>query len=236
MASHPPERRLVLWDVDHTLIETRGVGTLLYRSAFETVTGRSVEHHVEITGRTELAIVAESLRLHGIEASDHVIERYRVELVKQYEENSDELRERGRALPGAVEALAALAKEPGVVQTVLTGNLRAVALVKLRAFGLDQYIDFEAGAFGEDDSKRAQLVAVARQRAGAKYSARFTRLNTVIIGDTANDVIAAHEGGARAVAVASGASAVGQLLEAGAEVVLPDLVDTAQVVEAVFQP
>ena len=111
MAIHPPfEPRLVLWDIDHTLIETLGFGTQLYRAAFEAVTGRSVEHEVQITGRTELAILAETLRLHGIQATDELVEGYRVELAAQYADHLVELRQRGRALPGASEAIASLAE------------------------------------------------------------------------------------------------------------------------------
>jgi phosphoglycolate phosphatase len=224
---------LVLWDIDHTLIETRGVGKQLYIAAFEAITGRHMEHAVDPTGRTETAIFAGTLKRHGIEVSDELQRQYATELARQYEQHAEELRTRGRALPGAGPALAALAEEPGIVQTVLTGNLRAVAQVKLRVFGLDGYIDWKAGAYGEDASERTKLVGVARGNAGKSYGVNFGPSNTVIVGDTAQDVSAAHEGGARVVGVASGRESVDELRSAGAEVVLPDLTDTAQVVEAV---
>jgi phosphoglycolate phosphatase-like HAD superfamily hydrolase len=72
MATRETSPLLVLWDIDHTLIETNGVGTELYRQAFEAIVGRAVEHDVEITGRTEQAIFAEALRLHSIEASQRL--------------------------------------------------------------------------------------------------------------------------------------------------------------------
>src|SRR5690348_1041047 len=125
MLTRQDEPCLLLWDIDHTLIDTRGVGRRLYVAAFEAVTGVSMQHDVEVTGRTELAIFAETLRRHGIEANGQLTERYRTELAQQYEDNIDELRERGRVLPGASEALTAFAALPGTVQTVLTGNLRA---------------------------------------------------------------------------------------------------------------
>jgi phosphoglycolate phosphatase-like HAD superfamily hydrolase len=233
MATHPSEPLLVLWDIDHTLIETRGVGTKLYRQAFEAVTGRPVEHDVEVTGRTEQAIIAEALQLHGIEASEELVGRYGDELARQYREHAGELLDCGRALPGAAEALAALAEVPGVVQTVLTGNLRGVAVIKLLVFGLDEHIDFEVGAYGEDDPERAKLVAISQGRAGAKHGVEFTRENTVIVGDTVGDVIAAQEGGALIVAVATGKDSQAELRRAGALVALPDLVNKAQVVAMV---
>jgi phosphoglycolate phosphatase len=229
-----PEARLVLWDIDHTLIETRGFGDQLYREAFKAVTGRAVEHDVHITGRTELAIVADALRLHGIEVTDELVGRYRAELAKRYADNAGELRVRGRALPGAADAIASLAKAAGVVQSVLTGNLRAVAYTKLSVFELDRHIDFEAGAFGDDDPVRARLVSVAIERASSRHNVTFTPFNTVIIGDSTSDVTSAHEGGAIAVAVASGTSTEAELREAGAEAVLPDLTDLPRLVLAIL--
>ena len=99
---------------------------------------------------------------------------------------------------------------------------------------MDKNIDFDASAFGDDDPVRAQLVGVARRRASAKYDATFSHRNTLIIGDTDGDVTAAHEGGAIAIAVASGGSSEMELRKAGAEVVLPDLTDTSRLVEAIL--
>src|SRR5206468_418471 len=103
---------------------------------------------------------------------------------RQYADHADLLRSSGRALDGAPAALAALAGRPAFVQTVLTGNFRAVALTKLRAFGLDGYLDLDAGAYGEDANERVELVSIAQTRASDRYRAPFTATNTVIIGDT----------------------------------------------------
>ncbi|MFC0532820.1 HAD family hydrolase [Phytohabitans kaempferiae] len=235
MATHPVGRRLVLWDIDHTLIETRGLGTQLYRQAFEVVAGRPLEHVVEPTGRTELAIFAETLERHGIESSANLERQYAAELVRQYESHIDELCSQGRILPGAADVLVALAELPWPVQTVLTGNLRGVAVVKLRAFGLGQHIDFDAGAYGEDDSERARLVPVAQERAGARYGTAFTRDNTVVVGDTANDVRAAHDGGAAIVGVATGRDSADELRDAGAELVVPDLTDLNRILAGLMR-
>jgi phosphoglycolate phosphatase len=214
---------LVLWDIDHTLIETRGVGGELYRAAFEEITRRKMEHKPEITGKTEPAILAETLKLHDMEPSDDYQAKYTEALARQYEQHADELRQRGRALPGAREALAAMAEQPGAIPTVLTGNLRAVAATKLRVFELDGFLDLDVGAYGDDEAERPKLVAVAQQRAGAKYSAEFSRDNTVILGDSPSDVETGLKGGARVVGVASGKSSVEELRGAGAAWVLEDL-------------
>jgi len=122
---------------------------------------------------------------------------------------------------------------PGLVQTVLTGNVPAVARVKLAAFGLDRYLDLEAGAYGRDGPVRSDLVRVAQRRAGSRRGAAFGRANTVLVGDTPRDVLAGRAGGARTVAVASGSSSAEELRSAGADVVLAGLEDTAAVLRAV---
>jgi phosphoglycolate phosphatase-like HAD superfamily hydrolase len=235
MATHPSVRYLVLWDIDHTLIETRGLGSQFYQAAFEATTNRKMIKKADATGKTEQAILAETLRMHDIEPTDDHQKRYAVELARQYEQHADLLREKGRALAGGEQALTALAAVPGIVQTVLTGNLRHVALTKLRVFDLAKHIDFEVGAYGEDNSERAKLVPVAQERAGRKYGARFDRANTVIIGDTTSDVAAAHEGGAEIVAVASGRDSEDALRQAGADRVIPNLVETQRLVDAALE-
>lgn len=224
----------MLWDIDHTLIETRGVGRQLYRQAFEAVTGRTMQHQVDPTGRTELAIFDETLQRHGVTPSDDLRRAYTSELARQYQQHEELVRQRGRRLPGAAEALAALAPVPGIVQTVLTGNLRDVAATKLRVFDLTAHLDLEVGAYGEDDDQRPKLVTTAQVRAGSKYGMTFDRGSTVVVGDTTHDVAAARQGQAAILAVASGRDSADELRRAGAKVVLPDLTGTGQLVEAVL--
>jgi phosphoglycolate phosphatase len=219
-------RRLLLWDIDHTLIETRGVGSRLYRQAFEEITGSPVRRQAQITGRTELAILAETLRLHGIQPSPDYEQRYAAALAHQYEIHIGLLRERGRVLAGAREAVAAVAAVPGVISSVLTGNVRAVAAIKLRVFGLDPYLELAIGAYGDDHSDRHRLVTVAQQRATGAYAVRFDRRNTILIGDSINDVAAGVDGGAMVIAVAAGSKdRPADLRKAGALAVLDSLQD-----------
>ena len=235
MTTQADPNRLILWDIDHTLIDTGGVGKRLYVRAFEAVSGKSMEHEVDVTGRTELDIFAETAQRHGIESSDDLVDRYRDELARQYQEHVHELSTKGHRLPGAVQALAALATMPKVVQTVLTGNLRAVAAVKLQAFGLHQYIDWTVGAYGDDDGYRPTLVVVAQRRAAEKYGVRFERHNTVIVGDSASDVAAARDGGAMVIAVTSGRDDEQSLRSAGADTVLGSLADTHEFLSTLGQ-
>jgi len=151
-----------------------------------------------------------------------------------YTAKSPLMRQRGHALPGAAKALAALDDVPDVVQSVLTGNFKAVAITKLVAFGLDAHVDFEVGAYGSDDSVRANLVDVARRRAAAKYHTTFGRRATVLIGDTPSDIEAGRKAGAVVIAVASGRSSMEDLQAARAAVVLPDLTDTNALIQAIL--
>lgn len=235
MADDLAQPRLILWDIDHTLIETRGLGSQLARAAFAQITGQHFDELAEATGKTEPVIVAETLRLHGIEPTESHQQQYAQALPEQYRRHANQLRARGRELPGAREALDALAKIPGVVQTVLTGNYRAVAAVKLDTFDLNQHIDLDIGAYAEDGTDRATIVPVAQRRASTKYHHQFSHNNTIIIGDTTHDIAAAHHGGAAIVAVATGRDSANDLRNAGAEIVLADLTNPAGLISAIFE-
>jgi phosphoglycolate phosphatase len=230
-APNTPPRTLVLWDVDHTLIESRGVGRAIYDRAFPAATGRPLAKLAQIAGRTELDIMAESLRVNGLEPTDEAVKKLADALVQGYEDARQELATIGRPLPGAREALEQLAADPAVHQGILTGNLREVARIKLEAFDLDQYLDFESSAFGDDHADRPELVRIARERAEAKTGARFELRDIVLIGDTPNDVRAALTAGVRVIGVATGKSTEAELRDAGASTTVSDLADVAPLVK-----
>jgi phosphoglycolate phosphatase-like HAD superfamily hydrolase len=231
-------RALVLWDVDGTLVDVDGVGSEAFDLAFRVVLGRDpaapLGRMIAMAGRTDPAIALEALALHGVADGERHLPAFTAALAEQLAATAGRLRERGRALPGAAEALAALAAEAGVVQSVLTGNLEPNALLKLAAFGLDGWLDLDVGGYGSDHAHRPALVEVARAKALTRYGHAFTPATTVLVGDTPLDVAAGHQGGARVVAVATGRYAAAELARAGAEAVLEDLRDTGRVVEAIL--
>lgn len=232
-AEFASRRLLVLWDVDHTLIENHGVNKETYACAFQLLTGRRAEHPAQTDGRTEPEIMRNMLIRHRIQPTAEHIARIPEVLEHATSSKVSSLRERGHELPGARDALAALQARPEIVQSVLSGNMKPNALIKLSAFRLDGYLDFEVGGYGSDDDVRANLVGIARDRASAKYGVRFDKNTTVLIGDTPRDVQAGRDGGARVVAVASGSDSMEVLHREGADTVLPDLRDTQAVVSAV---
>jgi phosphoglycolate phosphatase len=225
---------LVLWDIDYTLLNAGGVGRVAYVSVFRDLFGRDPQGLASMAGRTERAIIGETLAMAGISDPARHVDEFVAELTRRAPDLRAMFAARGYALPGAAEALAAVAAlGPGVVQSVLTGNVPAIAEAKLAAFGLDGYLDLDVGAYGDHHEVRAELVHLARRRARAGYGRDFGGKATVLVGDTPLDVAAALATGARAVGVATGGSAAAELAAAGADAVLPGLADTRAAVTAI---
>jgi phosphoglycolate phosphatase-like HAD superfamily hydrolase len=230
-------RLLVLWDVDGTLVQAGEVGRDIFTEAFQAVLGRDPDQvtakALVMAGRTDPEIALEFLAAHQVEGERH-LPAFGEALVTALAAKAAVIRERGRALPGAKQVLAALGRTEGVVQSLLTGNMEPNALIKLASFELDGYLDFEVGGFGSDHRHRPSLVEVARTKAEAKYGTAFAGAATVLVGDTPLDVAAGRAGGARTVAVATGPYRVEELRTCGADAVLADLGDTESAVAAIL--
>jgi len=218
----------VLWDVDYTLVSADGLGTRLYEVVFREMFGRELTAVAPKAGRTDRAIVGDTLALAGVSRGE--VDAFLAALGRVAADGA--VPGPVRPLPGAAEAIAALAAV-GIRQSVLTGNVRPLASLKLRRAGLGAGLNLDAGAYGDVDEIRAELVTAARQAAGRVYGSEFAGPATVLVGDTPLDVEAALATGARAVAVATGSYPAADLTAAGAHLVLPDLTDTARVVAAV---
>ncbi|MGH7883671.1 MAG: HAD hydrolase-like protein, partial [Candidatus Dormibacteraceae bacterium] len=106
---------------------------------------------------------------------------------------------------------------------------------KVDAMGLAEYIDFEVGGYGEDGRNREELVSRAKERTTAKYNYRFTDNNTVVIGDTPNDIQAAKLGGAKVISVATGKTSAADLAASNPDLVIPDLRDLSKLLNALEQ-
>jgi phosphoglycolate phosphatase-like HAD superfamily hydrolase len=203
-----------------------------YAEAFPLVAGRPLIQLPQMAGRSESEIFFDALALNGADvsaggAAERLLEPFSAELAAALEARHDDLVTQGQLLPGAAEALAAVAKLDGVVQTVLTGSSRRSAVLKLRAFDLDRFVDFDIGGYGSEAYPKGTLLRVARQRAAEKHGVTFDEKATVYVADSPRDVDAAGIGGARSLAVASGRASAAELREAGADAVIPDLTDTA---------
>jgi phosphoglycolate phosphatase-like HAD superfamily hydrolase len=225
----------VLWNIDLTLVDVARVSRGAYADAFRRVTGRPLVALPKTAARTDSEIFFEALALNagGSGGGQDLLASYTRELEAAFAARLDQLSAQGRVLPGAHEAVAAVAGLPGVVQSVLTGTIRPNAVAKLKAFGLDQFFDVEIGGYGSEVYPMGALLLRSRGRASEKYRTDIGVDATVYIADSGRDVEAARIGGARSVAVASGRSTAGELRDAGADVVLDDLTDTEAVVRAV---
>lgn len=213
-----PER-LILWDIDGTLIRAGAIAGEAFGRAVARVLGREIgEHGVRMSGLTD-PLIAERI-LHFAEADPALVPQVIDHLEAELAGAEDLLRQGGRVLPGVVDVLSRLASVDGVVQSVLTGNTAANAAVKLKAFGLDRWIDLTIGAFGSDHAVRNELVPIALGRSG------FRPEDVWVVGDTPHDLACARAGGARCLLVGTGRIPLAELEGIGAEAVLGDLSDT----------
>jgi phosphoglycolate phosphatase len=218
-------RRLVMWDIDLTLLHSGGIGGLAFAHAFEAVTGRAPEWLPRFGGRTDLWLTAEVFARH--ELPDPDVPTFFDLFAAAMAERADLLRERGRVLPGAREVLAGLSRYADVVQTPVTGNIVANAHLKLTAFDLAGLLDLTVGGYGDEHTDRAGMVAASRARAQQRYG---ELAEVIVVGDTVHDVAGALAVGATAIGVASGRTGADELRAAGAHVVLGSLADVRAVV------
>jgi phosphoglycolate phosphatase len=216
---------LVLWDIDGTLVDSAGHGRHAFEEAFEEVVGGPFAW-VDYAGRTDHQIAREML-----DGADEHLPAVLEQLAEKLALREDLIAAEGHVYPGVPEALAALHERDDVVNSLLTGNVAANAAVKVGAFGLDRWLDLEAGAYGSDPhERRSDLVAVARERATARYR---EPTGVVLVGDTPLDVLAAREADARAVAVATGFADLDALRESEPDALLQDLSDTEAAIRAI---
>ena len=227
--------RLILWDIDGTLVDTSGHGRDAFEDAFAQVLGRPATlGDIAMSGRTDHSIALELLEINGEPVADERLPEIFTALSGALGARRDGIARDGRVLPGVPEVIAALAARNDVAQSLLTGNIEPNAHVKLAALGLGGLLDMEIGGYGSDSGIRPELVDIARRKAREVRGLDVERTDAVLIGDTPLDVHAAHQNGARAVAVATGRFSVQELLDTGADAVLPDVSDVNAAVAAIL--
>lgn len=213
--------RLVLFDIDGTLIRTGGAGVRAFaRTAAEAYGRPGGTDRLSFAGRTDLSLVREFLSAHGFTVDAANVERFLEAYLGFLGEFLDQ--HAGEICPGVRELMAGLRQqaEPPVVG-LLTGNVRAGAERKLRAHGL--WDEFEFGAFGDDDEDRNRIAEVAWRRGRARLGDDLAGSEIVVVGDTPLDVACARAIGARCLAVGTGNYRAGDLAGLGPEWVCEDL-------------
>jgi phosphoglycolate phosphatase-like HAD superfamily hydrolase len=209
--------KLILFDIDGTLMDSGGAGTKSMNLAFEGIFSvRAAFRGIPMAGKTDIQIMKEGLRKHGLDSEngnvgllcDAYIARLRTEI-----ENSKK-----HLKPGIEESLRILGSMEGIFLGLLTGNIQAGARIKLGSFGLNSH--FPLGAFGDDHEDRNRLLPVAVERFNRFHHREVEYRDCVVIGDTPRDVECAKVYGAYSVAVATGPYRSEPLRASGADMVL----------------
>ncbi len=227
--------KVVLFDIDGTLLWTDGAGKRAVHRALDEVFGPTQRIEHEFDGKTDPQIVRELMTLGGIDDAtvdaklDAALHRY-VELLHVELGGADHT---DKTYPGIARLLDALEQRDDVLIGLLTGNVHAGALAKLAAVGLEQN-RFKIGAFGSDHASRPELPAIARARAEALLGHPVAGDDVVVIGDTPADMSCGRGIGARAIGVATGRYTVRQLEACNAGPVFADLSDTDAVMRAIL--
>lgn len=226
--------KLVLFDIDGTLLWTDGAGRRAIHRALDEVFGATGPKDYWFDGKTDPQIVRELMR-HAGHADDR-IDRDMWPLLDRYVECLQvELKAPGhvaRPLPGVPELLDALERRSDVVLGLLTGNIEPGARAKLEAVGLD-WKRFRVGAFGSDHELRPELPAIARERTRAQLGLHLEGSAMTVVGDTPADLTCGASLGARAIGVATGRFPVAELQRHGPVAVFQDLSDTDRVLRAI---
>jgi phosphoglycolate phosphatase-like HAD superfamily hydrolase len=226
-------RRLVLFDIDNTLLWAGGVTSRTFEAALREVFGTVGDAaRFDYSGKTDPQIVRELMQ--GAGFSEAEIEKRRPLALARYREGlAESIRpEHVHAKPGAKALLEALERKSIVTLGLLTGNLEATARLKLAPLGANRFFAF--GAFGSDHEDRYRLPAIALARAREAAGIPFEGRDVVIVGDSVHDVLCGRDLGVRTVAVATGKTSPARLAEVGPDVLLADFSDTGASVSAIL--
>jgi phosphoglycolate phosphatase-like HAD superfamily hydrolase len=227
--------KLVLFDIDGTILLTDGAGKRAVHRALIQVFGATGPEDHAFGGKTDPQIVRELMRSVG-HGDDHIDARMTQLLDLYVGYLHEELRVGAdgiRVMPGVRELLDALDARDDVIVGLLTGNLEEGARAKLRSAGIDPD-RFVVGAFGSDHEERGELPAVALERAREQLGVDVSGADVIVIGDTPADIHCGRGVGARAIAVATGFFSLDELRAHSPAALFPDLSDTADVVRAIL--
>ena len=224
--------KLILFDIDGTMLRTNGVGRRSIEKVLTEYLGRRVDTDpVSFSGKTDPQILREIFAHNGTEIDDadlaEVLAAYTEEMHSQLAPETVTL------LDGVPDLIEHLLPMPDVHLALLTGNLEPLAFKKLAAVGLDHH--FSYGAFGSDHADRPMLPAIAIERAHAHTGHRFDGADVIIVGDTEHDIRCGNGVGAFSVAVATGHFTRDHLAQFEPDVLLDDLTDRDAFVEQVLR-
>ncbi len=216
--------KLLLFDIDLTLISTDGAGRRAMNRAFSDLFGKQNGlDQVSFAGRTDPAIFREGMAHLGEEWTQDAQNRFQRRYLDLLHAEVQKPAPGRHLKPGVPELLDILAERSDVTLALLTGNWAEGARIKLEHFNIHHY--FEFGAFSDDSAIRSDLPGVAAARYREKYGAEINPSDVFVIGDTPRDVECARPFGAVAVAVATGFSTLEELSAAQPDFLFQDLSD-----------
>jgi phosphoglycolate phosphatase-like HAD superfamily hydrolase len=222
--------KLLLFDIDGTLIRSAGAGKQSMELAFEKVYGISNGFEtIQMMGRTDPSIFREAITNHGLEWEVGALDQFQkfyFEILKREIQRS---RPGKRICPGILKLLQYLQDQSNVILGLLTGNWQTSAVIKLQYFDIDHF--FQLGAYGDDSEYREELVPVAMEHFFRQTGQSIAKENVVVIGDTPLDIQCAKPHGVRTIGVATGFHTFEDLREAGAGAVFEDLTHTDSVLK-----
>ena len=223
--------KFFLFDVDKTLVDSRGAGSRAMTAAFARLFGIDDGFAgIGFAGRTDTAIFRDAVGVHSLDGEfPALLTRFQEAYFSILPSTLAEVQ--AHVLPGVPELLGGLQAAPGAFLGLATGNFREAARLKLGRFGLFDL--FLAGGYADDSEDRAELVAIAIERL-AEASGEHGPRGLCVIGDTPLDIAAARANGARSIAVATGFFTVDQLTTAGADLVFPDFSSWQAVLDALL--
>lgn len=225
------DRRLLLFDIDGTLIASGGAGEWALRDAMKSRFG--VEEDlggILLAGATDKKIAVALLEKNGIQPGPENIAALLDEYLGHLESRMP--RHQGRVLPGMIELLEILSTREEAVLALLTGNLVRGAEIKLAHYGVWRH--FEFGAFADDHHDRNELGKFARARALERHGIEFPPERIYVIGDTPRDIECGRAIGAKTVAVATGHYSRGELARHAPDFLFQDFSETGRIVECLL--
>lgn len=227
--------KLVLFDIDGTILLTDGAGRRAIHRALLEVFGSEAPADHRFDGKTDPQLVREMMRIagHGDAHIDRLMDTLLARYVALLHQELEHARPRAKVFPGVRELIDALDARNDVVLGLLTGNLAAGARAKLSTVGIDPD-RFRVGAYGSDHELRGELPAIAQRRVRDQLGVDVSGGDVVVIGDTPADIACGRAIGARAIAVATGSYSVSDLLAHDPAAVFEDLAETERVLEAIL--